>query len=97
MGAWIETFIGKANKKNTGQSHPYMGAWIETSFPMVFTALIASRSHPYMGAWIETTEVIKICELAKRRTLTWVRGLKHVCFDNDKSGEGVAPLHGCVD
>ena len=30
-----------------------------------------------MGAWIETTKEEAEFELERRRTLTWVRGLKH--------------------
>ena len=34
------------------RSHPYMGAWIETTLDMKERQQL--ESHPYMGAWIET-------------------------------------------
>ena len=36
-----------------------------------------------MGAWIETSKSSGLDKHLKRRTLTWVRGLKHINIDSD--------------
>ena len=43
MGAWIETFFGKASGK-LGQVAPYVGAWIETQDSANRTNIL--MSHP---------------------------------------------------
>ena len=71
-----------------------MGAWIETKKEEEIT--MKKMSHPYMGAWIETQAITNIDPNKKRRTLTWVRGLKRY-RPADCIQLHVAPLHGCVD
>ena len=77
MGAWIETVIKeKPCETLVIESHPYMGAWIETA-KVAEECVSQGKSHPYMGAWIETQFKLFTIPPRRRRTLTWVRGLKH--------------------
>ena len=50
-------------------SHPYMGAWIETSIKRF--CLYVELSHPYMGAWIETS---RFCELVEKDLVAPLHG-----------------------
>ena len=55
------------------QVAPYVGAWIETSYPQKkYKSILVA---PYVGAWIETKNTIFDLEFSKSHP-TWVRGLK---------------------
>ena len=55
---------------------PYVGAWIETIFPLGSDASIDVA--PYVGAWIETPDGYLVFNFSESHPM-WVRGLKQEC------------------